>query len=379
MPELPSFVHTEEWPQPGTHVVVGMSGGVDSSVTAALFKKAGYPVSGVFLKLTSSPSLSKSEEDALAVAALLGIPLHVVEAREIFKACILEPFAKAYASGKTPSPCCLCNPLVKFRLLSEVADQVKAGALATGHYVRKQKIPSGEGSMDVLTPARVRGRDQSYFLWALSEEVLEKAFFPLGHAAKEDVRAWALEQRLSVSQKPDSQDICFLQGLFADYTEFLTDWSQKTNDTHLAQALSPGAIVNKEGEVLGEHRGIAHYTVGQRRGLGLSSEDPFYVLSLEDQKVVVGRKKDLEVLQVTLQGTRWQPLGCSLREEFEAFVQYRSAMVPVEALVKRVSEEETTVIFKEVQYGVAPGQALVMRTSQGFVLGGGWIEVTYGS
>lgn len=379
-------------PRNGCSVVVGCSGGVDSSVTAALLKNAGCHVTGVFLKLTSTPLVEAAVADAQRVADHLGFQLIIVEAQELFEKAVLTPFVRAYSCGKTPSPCCLCNPLVKFRLLDHVRQQINADALATGHYARRllrselsaptaaELNTMGLQADSFLAPAKALERDQSYFLWGIPPEILSRTLFPLGQACKEEVRLWASGQNIPVSQKPDSQDICFLQGTFASYTDFLDEWASKHNDDHLRRALSPGDILDKGGRVLGRHRGCAHYTVGQRRGLGLSSPQPLYVTSCTEQALVVGPKEDLRVNCVHIEESTWLMkglfLGSATPRSMEVLAQYRSTMAPVKAFLRLSSETSATVTFTETQWGVAPGQALVMRTARGFVLGGGWITST---
>lgn len=438
---LPDFAKNVDVPVPGSRCIVGLSGGVDSAVTAALLLARGVNVVGVFLKLVDTSVCAASEQDARRVADTLGLPLHVVDARELFEAQVLVPFAEDYAAGRTPSPCCLCNPLVKFSLLLQAADLLEVDAMATGHYARRAmgfwhegqlqicSNPSSENALEpsllrptegaqpaaenskeddvspllqlqsekgdhpidslpptnslhktfpVLLPAACPERDQSYFLWGLQANQLSNVFFPLGEARKEDVRAWAEAIGLPVSRKSDSQDICFLQGTYQHYAEFLEKFAKNHSEKDWGRSLQPGPIIGSGGETLGMHSGTSHYTIGQRRGLGVASATPLYVLRMEDQKIFVGSHEQLKTTSAYLQGVQWQPLGQQLGAqsgELEVQVQYRSTMRPIPALC-RYHGNQAEVIFADPQYAVAPGQAMVLRHSSGALFGGGWIAKT---
>lgn len=434
---LPDFAKNVDVPVPGSRCVVGLSGGVDSAVTVALLLARGVNVVGVFLKLVDTSVCAASEQDARRVADTLGLPLHVIDARELFEAQVLVPFAEDYAAGRTPSPCCLCNPLVKFSLLLQTVDLLEADAMATGHYARRamgfwqdgqlQICPSAssEDALDpsllahmkgtqpvseslqeanssyfsqpslqqevtrrtaafspktfpILLPAACPERDQSYFLWGLQTNQLRNVFFPLGEARKEDVRAWAEAIGLPVSRKLDSQDICFLQGTYQHYAEFLEKFAKNHPEKDWERSLQPGPIIGPGGETLGTHRGTSHYTIGQRRGLGVASATPLYVLRTEDQRVFVGSHEQLKTTSAYLQGVQWQPLVQQLGAqsgELEVQVQYRSTMRPIPALC-RYHGNRAEVIFADPQYAVAPGQAMVLRHSSSALFGGGWIAKT---
>lgn len=351
-------------------VVVAMSGGVDSSVTAALLVDAGCEVIGITLQLydhgaargrRGSCCAGQDIYDARRVADRLGIPHYVLDYEARFRAAVIDDFAATYAAGETPIPCVRCNERIKFRDLLETARGLGADALATGHYVRRVEGTSGPE----LHVAADGSRDQSYFLFATTPSQLRLLRFPLGALSKEETRRLAARFRLPVAAKADSQDICFVpSGRYADVLQRLRP-----------DALRAGDIVDENGRVLGRHGGVGLFTVGQRRGLGLAGGQPLFVLRLEPAtaRVVVGPRPALAQRRLRLRAVNWlgeSPLG---EEPLPVAVKLRSAMAPVPAVVRASSARgEAEVTLAEPYHGVAPGQACVFYVGSR-VLGGGWI------
>jgi tRNA-specific 2-thiouridylase len=353
-----------------TRVVVAMSGGVDSSVTAALMVEAGYDVVGITLQLydhgeaiqrKNACCAGQDIHDARNVASRLNIPHYVLDYESRFRESVMEDFADAYARGETPIPCVRCNQTVKFRDLMGTASDLGADALATGHYVRRENGPDGPEMHRAIDPSR----DQSYFLFATTSAQLDLLRFPLGDRPKTETREIAERFNLKVAAKPDSQDICFVpNGSYARIVERLRP-----------EAIQPGKIVDLDGNVLGDHDGIIHFTIGQRRGLDIGGHaEALYVVRLEPEthRVVAGPREALAVPSVRLSDVNWlaEPLN---GEAVDCAVKIRSTMDPVPAHLMQREDGRLEAYFAEPQYGVSPGQACVAYEGER-VLGGGWID-----
>jgi tRNA-specific 2-thiouridylase len=348
-------------------VVVGLSGGVDSAVAAALLLAAGFHVEGVILQLWQAPftaAPSDSVARARDIAQQLDIPLHPLDYRERFYEDVVTPFLDAYAEGLTPNPCVYCNPTFKFNALREAADRFDAHWIATGHYARLARSADGPTRLlRAVSPAR----DQSYMLYRLPQPILRRLRLPLGtHADKAAIRALARRFDLVVADHPDSQDLCFLNG--GNYRELLA--------RRRPEALAPGPIVDESGHVLGEHQGLPRYTVGQRSGLNVAANERLYVLALRpaDNTLVVGPAERLLRDQCTLYNVTF-PTGEAPADVFtaQARVRYRAPLVETE--VTLLKEARASVCFAEPQRAPAPGQSVVFYREEE-VIGGGMISRT---
>ena len=357
-----------------TRVVVAMSGGVDSSVVAAQLAEEGYDVVGVTLQLYDhGAALAKKGaccagrdiHDARRVAETMGFPHYVLDYESRFREAVIEDFADQYLAGATPIPCVRCNQTVKFRDLLATAQELDADCLATGHYIQRKEGTCGAE----LHRAADANRDQSYFLFATTQEQLDFLRFPLGHlASKSETRALAAKYGLPVADKPDSQDICFVpSGNYASVIEKLRPG-----------ASDPGEIVHLDGRVLGEHRGVIHYTIGQRRGIGIGGGEPLYVVKLEAEakRVIVGPREALATRHVPVSEINWIGGGAfhdAPEGGHEALVKVRSTRPPTAARL-HPREGGAEVELLDPEEGVAPGQACVFYdTDNSRVLGGGWI------
>ncbi len=363
-------------PPARTRVVVAMSGGVDSSVVAAMLAREGYDVVGVTLQLYDhGMALAKKGaccagrdiHDARRVAETMGFPHYVLDYESRFREAVIDEFADSYLAGATPIPCVRCNERVKFRDLLDTARDLGADCMATGHYIRRADGPAGPELHRAADPER----DQSYFLFSTTREQLAWLRFPLGGLrSKAETRALAAEFGLTVADKPDSQDICFVpEGRYADVIEKLRPG-----------AAEPGEIVDQAGAVLGTHQGVLRYTIGQRRGLGVSGAEPLYVLRLDAhaRRVVVGPREALATRRAPLGEVNWlgdRPFEEAPQDGWEVLVKVRSTRPPVPARLRPTGGDAAQVELLTPEEGVAPGQACVFYAPEGTrVLGGGWIR-----
>lgn len=367
-------------PESETRVVVAMSGGVDSSVCAALLAREGYDVIGVTLQLYDhGAAIQKAKAccagqdiyDAKRVAEQHDFPHYVLDYESNFREQVIEDFADTYLKGATPIPCVRCNQTVKFKDLLQVARDLGADCMATGHYIKRVEGPNGPE----LHRAYDGGKDQSYFLFATTREQLDFLRFPLGHMDKTETRRLAVELGLNVASKPDSQDICFVPtGKYTDVIEKIRP-----------DAAQPGDIVDQDGKVLGRHRGVMYYTIGQRRGLGLGNDtgtEPLFVIGIEAdaKQVIVGPRDALERDTLWLEDMNWLGEG-----QFGAHldgkkirVKVRSTRPPAPAQLKLLGNE-MVVVLEDPDIGLSPGQACVFyedRNDAARTLGGGWITRT---
>ncbi|KAB2758252.1 tRNA 2-thiouridine(34) synthase MnmA [Brucella anthropi] len=358
-----------------TRVVVAMSGGVDSSVVAGILKREGYDVVGVTLQLydhgaavhrAGSCCAGQDIEDARRVSESLGIPHYVLDYEARFREAVIDPFANSYVSGETPIPCVSCNQTVKFADLLQTARDLGADALATGHYIRSR----ANGAHRALYRPVDTDRDQSYFLFATTQEQIDYLRFPLGHLPKAQVREIAEEMGLTVAKKQDSQDICFVpQGKYSDIISKLKP-----------EAANPGDIVHIDGRTLGRHDGIVHYTVGQRRGIGVATGEPLYVVHLDaaNARVIVGPREALETHKVFLRDINWlgdAPISDLPEGGTEVFAKVRSTRPPRPAVLRH-ADGQTWVELVDGESGIAPGQACVLYSDESNtarVFGGGFI------
>jgi tRNA-uridine 2-sulfurtransferase len=350
-----------------TKVVVAMSGGVDSSVAAALLKEQGYDVIGMMLRLWSEPGKEDSNRcctpDSMAqarrVAAKLDIPFYVIDAKEVFHNTVVQYFLDGYARGETPNPCLVCNRQIRWTFLLDHALALGADFMATGHYVRIRKAESDYQ----LLRAVDRSKDQSYVLHVLNQEKLAKALFPIGDYPKTEIRAIAERYGLPTASRKDSQDLCFLAG--EDYRNFL--------QRNAGQMLQPGKILTRDGRLIGEHNGLANYTIGQRKGLGVASLVPLYVLGKNSatNTLIVGAQEELGSHELMARDVNWLS-GEAPNGPFRAEVKIRYTAREAEALVTPIDGKQVRVQFDAPQRDITAGQAAVFFHGD-LMIGGGII------
>jgi len=363
-------------------IAVAMSGGVDSSTVAAMLRSEGHQVIGLTMqlwnqrRLAGHPGMPEAVQgrccslddvyDARRVAETLGIPYYVVNHEERFERDVVRPFVEEYLSGRTPIPCSLCNNHLKFDQLLIVAKQIGADALATGHYARVE-FDDSRGRW-LLKRAADLSKDQTYFLFGLTQEQLSRTLFPLGEMTKPQVRDLARQYGLALAEKPDSQEICFVPG--GDYKNFLDAYLAEQGESLPDTA---GELVTTSGEVVGEHSGVHNFTVGQRKGLGVATGSPLYVIQIKgaDRQVVVGNQDDL--YSKTLRAHRVNLIAVEdLRTPMRVTVKIRHRHEGALATIEKSGQEEILATFDEPQRAITPGQAAVFYDGD-VVVGGGWI------
>ncbi len=363
-------------------IAVAMSGGVDSSTVAAMLCQQGHSVVGLTLQLWNQRRLAGREGmpesvqgrccsiddvyDARRVAETLGIPYYVVNQEERFEQDVVRPFVAEYLAGRTPVPCSLCNNHLKFDQLLITARQIGAELLATGHYARNE-FDQSSGRGWLKRPAD-RSKDQTYFLFGLTQKQLSRTLFPLGEMSKPDVRETAKSAGLRLFEKPDSQEICFIPG--GDYKRFLGAYLDEQGEPVPDTA---GELVTTNGEVIGTHSGIHNFTVGQRKGLGVATGSPLYVLEIrgDQRQVVVGSDEALLSSTLVAEGVNWISVD-ELRGPMLVQAKIRHRHEPAEAWIEKSGEDQVMVTFKEPQRAITPGQAVVFYDGD-IVVGGGWI------
>lgn len=350
-------------------VVVGMSGGVDSSVAAALLVEQGYRVTGMMLRLWSQPGMEESNRcctpDSMAqarrVAAILGIPFFAVDVQEKFRTSVVQTFIDGYAQGMTPNPCLVCNRQIRWGHMLDQALAMGADYLATGHYARVERSEDGSSR---LMRAADPGKDQSYVLSVLTQAQLRHTVLPIGHLPKSEVRELARKFSLPVAERADSQDLCFLAG--GDYRQFLTGYAGLKE--------TPGRIVNRKGEILGEHQGLPAYTIGQRKGLQIAASEPYYVLDKDvaTNTLIIGFKHELGRLTLKAANVNWvsgSPTALNLKVQVK--IRYRADLHW--GILNATRDGGASVEFDEPLRDITPGQQAVFYDGE-YVLGGGIIQ-----
>ena len=367
---LPIIIDPQRKPEDMT-IVVAMSGGIDSATVAVMLKKQGYNVIGVTLQLYPNQDFEgkkgaccagKDIEDARIVANQFDFPHYVLDYEALFKKEVIDDFVESYTKGETPIPCIKCNQTVKFRDLFRVAKELGADALATGHYAQRKMGNKGPE----LHRAIDKNKDQSYFLFGTTQDQLSYIHFPLGEYSKEETRNFAQSLGIMIAEKPDSQDICFVQN--GSYSKLIA--KLRPNVMH------KGKIIHIDGTTLGEHEGIIHFTVGQRKGLKIAYSEPLYVIKIDanHHNVIVGPKSALGCAQFKVHNINWLDESDSITRNPYLYIQIRSAHNPIKARLTSDIDGLFHVIPEVPQHNVSPGQACVFYQLDGRVLGGGWIS-----
>jgi tRNA-specific 2-thiouridylase len=364
-------------------IAVAMSGGVDSSSAAALLKEQGHELVGFTMQLWNQrrgisvdengdplPSRCCSLDDvydARRVAESLGMPFYVLNLEKDFETAVVEPFVQSYLDGETPIPCVACNSRLKFASLDKLAQSLGCDKVATGHYARVEYDESANRYR--LFRGKNHWKDQSYFLWELTQDQLSRAYFPLGEMLKSEVRDIARDANLYVAEKQESQEICFVPD--GKYSEFIDRYL--THENRSDELPEKGEIVNAQGEKIGEHSGIHRYTIGQRRGLGIAHEKPLYVVQIERAKnqIIAGEAEELDCLEFTAKGLNWVAFDAP-EEPVRASVKVRYRHEPTPATVYALPEGRARIVFDEPQRAITPGQATIFYNGEE-VVGGGWI------
>ncbi|MCR5271474.1 MAG: tRNA 2-thiouridine(34) synthase MnmA [Lachnospiraceae bacterium] len=353
-------------------IIVGMSGGVDSAVTAYLLKAAGHDVIGVTLKTWVASDGKESRcceiDDAQIVADMLQIPYYAQNCLNEFRECVTEPFSREYLNGRTPNPCIECNRYIKWDRLLYMAKVMNADYVATGHYAGVVRLANGRYTVKKALHA---GKDQTYMLYKLTQEQLKHTLMPLGNLTKDEVRSIAEKARLPVSKKPDSQEICFVPD--GRYTDFL-------KENYPDEIPPEGYFVDESGKVLGKHKGISEYTVGQRKGLGISASHPLYVTRIDagDNRIVLAGEESLYKREIVCKDVNFMGIGeIGPDEELHCEVKVRYHHAGSRAIVKGLSDGNVDIVFDEKIKAPTPGQSAVFYDESGCVLGGGIIDATY--
>ncbi|MEP7077062.1 MAG: tRNA 2-thiouridine(34) synthase MnmA [Acidobacteriota bacterium] len=364
-------------------IAVAMSGGVDSSAAAALLKEQGHELIGFTMQLWNQrrgisvdengeplPSRCCSLDDvydARRVAESLGFPFYVLNLEREFETAVVEPFIQSYLSGETPIPCVACNSRLKFASLDKMAVSLGCDKVATGHYARVEYDEAADRYR--LSRGRNHWKDQSYFLWELTQEQLSRAYFPLGEMQKEEVRDIARDANLYTAEKQESQEICFVPD--GKYSEFIDRYL--SHEDRSAELPVSGEIVTTEGDVIGSHTGIHRYTIGQRRGLGIANEKPLYVLQIERAKnqIIVGEAEELDATEFVARGVNWVAFD-EPSEPVRADVKVRYRHEPAPVTIYALADGRARIVFDTPQRAITPGQATVFYNGDE-VVGGGWI------